>query len=278
VQLLREGLGVMAFSRIGRPRAVLAMGLAALAAVAMASSAEAGVAFYQGTTGLAAFNAAAGNPGIGIDFEGLSGDITGQTINGVKFINPGSNNTMDVVPAASTFTTDGFVGVIDASTNTLHATSGRNILSPGGAALVPGPDIRQVDTIELIFDTGMPAFGLDVLFQSFDLSPNVFIDVFSATRELGSYIMTGNGAPGGAPGESVFFGVTSTDDPIRGLIISDGDNNNIFPDANLGYDTFRFGPSTPTGGGVPEPATWTMLIAGFGLVGAAARRRRLATA
>ncbi|QMW22955.1 PEPxxWA-CTERM sorting domain-containing protein [Sandaracinobacteroides saxicola] len=30
--------------------------------------------------------------------------------------------------------------------------------------------------------------------------------------------------------------------------------------------------------GVPEPATWAMLIAGFGLVGAAARRRRPATA
>jgi hypothetical protein len=31
-------------------------------------------------------------------------------------------------------------------------------------------------------------------------------------------------------------------------------------------------------GGVPEPATWAMLIAGFGLVGAAARRRRRAVA
>jgi hypothetical protein len=29
-------------------------------------------------------------------------------------------------------------------------------------------------------------------------------------------------------------------------------------------------------GGVPEPASWAMLIAGFGLVGAAARRRRVA--
>ena len=26
--------------------------------------------------------------------------------------------------------------------------------------------------------------------------------------------------------------------------------------------------------GIPEPATWAMMIAGFGLVGAAARRRR----
>jgi hypothetical protein len=30
----------------------------------------------------------------------------------------------------------------------------------------------------------------------------------------------------------------------------------------------------PSVGGVPEPATWAMLIAGFGLVGASARRRR----
>jgi hypothetical protein len=39
----------------------------------------------------------------------------------------------------------------------------------------------------------------------------------------------------------------------------------------------RLGASTltiTTGGPVPEPATWAMLIAGFGLVGAAARRRR----
>ena len=34
---------------------------------------------------------------------------------------------------------------------------------------------------------------------------------------------------------------------------------------------------SPTGG-VPEPATWAMMIAGFGLVGAAMRRRTLATA
>jgi hypothetical protein len=36
--------------------------------------------------------------------------------------------------------------------------------------------------------------------------------------------------------------------------------------------------SVPAGGGVPEPATWTMLIAGFGLVGGLARRRRASVA
>ncbi|MFN7174641.1 MAG: PEPxxWA-CTERM sorting domain-containing protein, partial [Thermaurantiacus tibetensis] len=34
----------------------------------------------------------------------------------------------------------------------------------------------------------------------------------------------------------------------------------------------------PSGGVIPEPATWAMLIAGFGLVGGMARRRRLARA
>jgi PEP-CTERM motif len=35
---------------------------------------------------------------------------------------------------------------------------------------------------------------------------------------------------------------------------------------------------TASGGAVPEPASWAMLIAGFGLVGAIARRRRTAVA
>ncbi len=44
---------------------------------------------------------------------------------------------------------------------------------------------------------------------------------------------------------------------------------------NAGFDNITLGSARP---GVPEPASWAMLIAGFGLVGAAARRRRVAVA
>ncbi|OYU15929.1 MAG: hypothetical protein CFE37_03605 [Alphaproteobacteria bacterium PA4] len=37
---------------------------------------------------------------------------------------------------------------------------------------------------------------------------------------------------------------------------------------------YRLGGGGGGGGGVPEPASWAMLIAGFGLTGAAMRRRR----
>jgi len=45
----------------------------------------------------------------------------------------------------------------------------------------------------------------------------------------------------------------------------------------IAFDNVTFGSETP-GGVVPEPATWAMLIAGFGMVGVAMRRRRMVAA
>lgn len=49
------------------------------------------------------------------------------------------------------------------------------------------------------------------------------------------------------------------------------------PDAfNVGIDNVTFTSDVDGGSTVPEPASWALLIAGFGLTGAAMRRRRIA--
>ncbi len=46
----------------------------------------------------------------------------------------------------------------------------------------------------------------------------------------------------------------------------------------LGYDNLVYDAPLVTTGGVPEPGVWALMIAGFGLAGAALRRRRMAAA
>lgn len=54
--------------------------------------------------------------------------------------------------------------------------------------------------------------------------------------------------------------------------LSTGEWNDIYPAfGNFGY-IVEYGPAVT--GAVPEPATWAMMLAGFGIVGGALRRRR----
>ncbi|WP_397420182.1 PEPxxWA-CTERM sorting domain-containing protein [Phenylobacterium sp.] len=224
---------------------------------------------YQGVPGLAAFNAAAGSPPIAISFDALSGNIAGSTISGVTFSSP-DGNTLNVVSGASTFTPGGFGGVIDASTNFLEPTSGGFLLSPGGSELVPGPALGQKDGLQLVFATPLQAFGLDILHQSFDCCTFADYTIFnSGGGIIASGGIIGGSGGGGAPHGSSFFGVYSAAGDIKRIVFNDTDDNGEFPDANLGYDSFRFGAA------VPEPATWAMMIVGFGFAGGALRRRRI---
>ena len=101
--------------------------------------------------------------------------------------------------------------------------------------------------------------------------------------------------------------VTLTDNPafgsynpasFSGVKITDLTNAGAFsgwavlPGATHGYDSFALsggslyvnwqgqpvGGSMSIGGGVPEPATWALMLGGFGLAGVALRRRRVAIA
>jgi hypothetical protein len=200
-------------------------------------------------------------------------NITGQVIQGIEFQAPGS--PLIVVDAASTATTGGFSNTVDTSLNRLYATSGRNVLSPGGAELAPGPDpAREADSLTLVFHNPVVAFGLDLLWQQADPSSLTDVRVFDDNNvllhsaRLGSTPqVNGNGWTGG----SDFFGVVATGGTLIGrieFIEMDGDNR--YPDSNIGYDSMRF-----QGSDVPEPAS--MALVGAGLLAAGLMRRRKAT-
>jgi hypothetical protein len=70
-----------------------------------------------------------------------------------------------------------------------------------------------------------------------------------------------------------FFGFIS-DDPFVFVGISPG-SNPAFSSERYNLDNMRFGLARVGGVAVPEPATWAMMIMGFGLAGAVLRRRRM---
>ena len=64
---------------------------------------------------------------------------------------------------------------------------------------------------------------------------------------------------------------------VLSLTIRTGDTNqNLGPGVQL--DNVRFNESTVPTTGVPEPASWALMIVGFGFAGVAMRRRRTASA
>lgn len=169
-----------------------------------------------------------------------------------------------------------------------NATSGTTIFTATGlgahTGLELGFDITFVDSWDS--DNGISVVAPDWLFVNIDgLAPQQWT-VASAS---GSNFIV-------APECSLLSGGTNTigrgwnDHTYRCSFSFAHSNPNWSMSINAGGAGFQYGDdeswaidnfalaAVPAGVVIPEPATWAMLIAGFGLVGAAARRRRLATA
>jgi hypothetical protein len=235
-------------------------------------AASAGVISYSD---LAAFNAATGTPPVAISFDGFAANsVLPATVAGVSFAAAGGNS-LNVVAAADTFSTPGgaFPGYSDAVllNNTLLATSGKMVLSPGGKELVPGPATAQEDGLTLTFATPVAAFGLDILFQSYDFGPFLSIAAFDQNGSLvyfGGPVAGAGG--GGSPAATVFWGIQGTlGTTISRIEFDDSDRNNDNPDSNIGYDTLRFAGANVA---VPEPGT--IAFVGLGLIAAFVARSR----
>ncbi len=243
--------------------------VAALATIATGSVAPAATVFPMN---LAGFNAAAGNPPIAIDLESIATgtDLAGMVVAGVTFSSP-VGNTLEVVTASATFTTDGYTGAPNPASNVLPATSGRNILSPGGEAMPPGPNLAQADGLALMFALPVTAFGFDHLSQSADGFSFTSVTVIGVNGPVFSGgIPISNLGGGGAPAGADFWGIVSIDNPIVSITISEGDSDSQFPDCNIGYDTFRFfpiadciGDADVNGDGIVNGADLGLLLAAW---------------
>lgn len=212
---------------------------------------------YRG--GLAGFQAAAPDAEIAIDFDQITAgtDITKTTVAGVYVYNYTGYAPLMVVRGADTYTPAGFVEQLpapdyswvplrDPSPYKLIPTSGENVLSPGGLVLGPGNDNGiENESLRLVFPSPVSAFGLDILWQSADGAGCVTIFVYSNSGmifqddTLSSHCLSPNPHPLAPPG-STFWGIVSTQSNITSININESNNDNSWPDSNIGYDTFRY--------------------------------------
>ncbi|MEZ5400875.1 MAG: PEP-CTERM sorting domain-containing protein [Bryobacteraceae bacterium] len=244
--------------------------LAATAALAAAPVAQAGaVAYSRDLTGF--LGATAGVQTIDFDLIAPGTDITGQTIQGVEFQAPGA--PLEVVDASTTVTTGGFVNTTNTSLNRLFATTGANVLSPGGTQLVVGPNPAvEDDSLTLVFHRPVVAFGIDLLWQQADGASFTDIRVYDTANNL-LYSKMAESTPvwngAGWEGGSDFFGIVATNGTLLGRVeFIESDNDHRYADSNIGYDTIRFQASE-----VPEPATLVFTGAGLLALGIARRRK-----
>lgn len=152
---------------------------------------------------------------------------------------------------------DGFSGV---SVTTFGGLFGFNT-TVGGAKWFGFPD-QGPATATISFGSATNSFG----FWTTGVQTN-FTSAITLTQIDGSQLVFS--LPINSNGGANFFGVTDMIGftSVTLTLNSTGDA--------WGVDDFSY---NGVNGGVPEASTWMMLIAGFGLVGAAARRRKMVAA
>lgn len=193
-----------------------------------------------------------------VDFDSFSDESTlnDSSFSTIRFRS--TTSLLSVVKASETFTPTGvFNDAPNPASNVLSATTGQMVLSPGGKRLGPGPDPAiENDGVEITFSDPVSFFGFDHLSQSADGGgfTNIVVEGAEGTIYSGSIPIQNLGG-GGAPAGNDFWGIVTSGNIITRVVITELDDNSQFPDANVGYDTIRYG-------AVPEPATMIGLGAG----------------
>ncbi|WP_448581295.1 Npun_F0296 family exosortase-dependent surface protein [Thermaurantiacus sp.] len=161
-------------------------------------------------------------------------------------------------PAAPGFTVSGNAGIY----------SGAGGLIPGIARPLPGNkslymSVRRNPLEQAIVDTPLlrslsfDLGSLDPTNRVQFFGPSGLVASFTGSQLAAPGIANGSGTDPNANARFLFnFGPT----PVNRIVFTSGQNSFEFDNIAAGV--------------VPEPSTWAMLLAGFGLIGLAMRRRR----
>jgi hypothetical protein len=215
------------------------------------------------------------------DFDGgianFNSTVTtaGATVSTINLVAGGSGNPLDLGDVAITRNNGGTVNIgspyqLFNSAPTRFTSGGVININPSGASRGIG---AKGSGITFTFAAGVNAFGFEVgdwatccqpsdLYIQFGANTPILV---GASTVFGDQFLTNGGA-------GVF--VAAFDDTDTFTTVSfwgDGFGEFLVAGGTLRYATLDPG----TLPGIPEPASWAMMIAGFGLVGAVMRRRRL---
>ncbi len=151
-----------------------------------------------------------------------------------------ATRTIGAATADISITTDGTLGALSAS----HVTDWTISLSDGLSAAV----MTKANSYFSVVDEGFVATSSDLLFD-FDLSGNGLVFQSLTGRNLYCLTATDLSCAGYGAGELIVLGNPAYTAATTGTLVM---------------------ASVP---GVPEPATWAMMVAGFGAIGLTARRK-----
>ncbi|MFM9978840.1 MAG: PEPxxWA-CTERM sorting domain-containing protein [Sphingomonadaceae bacterium] len=200
---------------------------------------------------------------------------TGATVNTLTLDStnlPGGTTTADLGAFTITRNNGGTVN----NGGTYGTIVGDTInINPQGS----GPGIGAIGSgITFTFDNAVNALGFEVGDWGTCCQPSALFISFDG----GAPIQVGVSTVGG----DVFFNnraevfVSALDDSgdfTSATFWGDGFGEFLVAGGTIRYANVGRGTLPPTPGAVPEPATWAMMLAGFGLVGGAMRARRRST-
>lgn len=156
--------------------------------------------------------------------------------------------TTGTITTVYSIVTDGTLGVLNSS----------NILSSSGV-VVSGAAAAFFDTgnYNVVGGNAFTATETDLLFDS-GIDGTLYIGQLVSETFTGLCLSGGTASCTGGPGPSVLIAVSLPGD------------FDVVPSSGR----FVVASTTATAAAAPEPASWAMLVTGFGLTGAALRRRK----